>query len=222
MTSRHFFLICLLTAFSISPCASYGQQQPASDTQFWSELQFSQRIRPSLAITALGSLRSDQAASHLFEEHLGAGVKIFAGRYLSFAPAFRHIRTETYSGAVHGENRWTTDAFLRIPLPRQFAVVDRNRGELRMISGQLSERYRNQVLLEKALLIERRKTTPYLAAETFYDTHYHSWNRRRAYFGIRVPLVTHLILDTYYMRQHDPRSIPPELNVIYTALRIER
>ncbi len=222
MTSRRFFLICLLTAFGISPCAGSGQQQPARDTQFWSELQFAQRIRPSLAITALASLRSDEEASHLFEEHLGAGMKIFAGRYLTFAPAFRYIRSQTYSGTIRPEDRWSTDGIVRLPLPRNFAVVERNRGELRMISGQLSERYRNQVLLEKALVIERRHTAPYLAVETFYDSRYHSWNRKRAYLGIKVPLATHLVLDTYYMRQHDRRSIPPELNAVYTALRIER
>jgi hypothetical protein len=54
--------------------------------------------------------------------------------------------------------------------------------------------------------------TPYVNGELYYDTRYDIWNRNRYSVGVQAPAGTHLVLETYYLRQNDSRSSPPHVN----------
>ena len=68
--------------------------------------------------------------------------------------------------------------------------------------------------------MDGHKITPYLSCELSYDSRFSQWNRQRYYAGVVTGVNRHLSLDTYYMRQHDSRSAPHHLNVVYEGLKL--
>jgi hypothetical protein len=92
-------------------------------------------------------------------------------------------------------------------------LTNRNRGEMRFISGQpFSTRYRNRLQLERDFKAGSLVVTPYIDAELFYDTRYDAWNRVRYRAGVQIPAGDSVVLETYYLRQHDTRSSSPHIN----------
>jgi hypothetical protein len=61
----------------------------------------------------------------------------------------------------------------------------------------------------------------YVADEVFYDWSIDRWVRNRFTFGGTKVLNKHLTQDVYYLRQNDGVSIPGDLNVIGTTLRVK-
>ena len=53
------------------------------------------------------------------------------------------------------------EASPRFPLPWKIVLTDRNRGDLRMIAGDFSWRYRNRLSVERAVFIHSYAFTPY-------------------------------------------------------------
>ena len=103
----------------------------------------------------------------------------------------------------------------RHPLPWNVIVLDRSRGEMRFIRGKpFATRYRNKLQLERDFAIGQLVYTPYINGEVFYDTRYGAWSQNRYSAGVEVPAGAHVVVETYFLRQNQSRSIQPHVNVI--------
>lgn len=215
-------LSCLTLLLVCSPRLS--AQSPAdanADTQLWPDLQISIRLNPRVSANFFGTLREGRNINALVSEQIGAGAGLILNRYLSLSPLYRFIANQPTPTRHSTEHRFYLDLTARLPLGRGFALVDRNRGELRQINGVLSRRYRNRLQLERAFSLHDHKITPYVAGELFYEDRYHLWSRSQYLIGARFPLQQHLTLDSYYMRMIDVRARPGHLHVIGTIVRLD-
>jgi hypothetical protein len=61
----------------------------------------------------------------------------------------------------------------------------------------------------------------YIADEVFYDWSLDRWVRNRFIVGGTKVLNKHLTQDVYYLRQNDGVSVPGDMNVIGTTLRVK-
>jgi hypothetical protein len=121
------------------------------------------------------------------------------------------------------EHRILLDQNFTQLLGTKFALKDRNRQEVRWIKGDLSIRFRNRLTLEREFAFRGRPLVPYAAAEIYFDTRFHSFNRRRFTGGVQITLrrsgfwVPFLrkqrVLDLYFTRQDDSHSHPNHINV---------
>ena len=120
------------------------------------------------------------------------------------------------SGDPFTEHRFLVEETYSRDLPRKFAVHDRNRQEFRVVNGDFSMRFRNQLKLEREFSGAGRSFVPYASGEIFYDTRFSTFNRYRLRAGLefcfrkRTSAVLHVrkqkSLDLYYIWQHDSRS----------------
>jgi len=61
----------------------------------------------------------------------------------------------------------------------------------------------------------------FVADEVFYDWSLNRWPRNRFTAGVSKVLNKHLTQDIYYLRQNDGVSVPGDLSVIGTTLRVK-
>jgi hypothetical protein len=112
------------------------------------------------------------------------------------------------------ENRVVLQLTPRVPLPWSLLLSDRNRADLRVISGNFSWRYRNRLTLERTFKIKSVWLTPYAQGEIFYDSRYATWTRNSYEFGVTFPVRRRIELAPYYQRENDSRSSPPHTNIV--------
>jgi hypothetical protein len=161
----------------------------------------------------------DFALKPVFRRNLRAHDDVFKKRYLSFLVGYRYITN--LPSTTPKEQRALVELTTRRLLPWQLVVSDRNRGEFRFIRGQsFSSRYRNRLQIERDFSIRKFQYTPYVNAEAFYDTRYDAWIRTRYSLGVQIPVVDHVVLATYYQRQHDTRSVPPHTNLLGLQIKL--
>jgi hypothetical protein len=86
---------------------------------------------------------------------------------------------------------------------------------MRLVRGEpVSTRYRDRLQLERDFAIGHFVFTPYSNAEVSYDTRYGAWSQNRYSAGVEVPAGAHVVVETYFLRQNQSRSIQPHVNVI--------
>jgi Protein of unknown function (DUF2490) len=162
----------------------------------------------------------DFALKPVFRRELRSRGDVFNKRFLSFRAGYRYI-TSLGDSSPSLERRWLVELTSRYLLPWQVVINDRSRGEMRFISGQaFSTRYRNRLQLERDFEAGPLVVTPYIDGELFYDTRSDAWNRVRYRAGAQIPAGDHVVLETYYLRQHDTRSSPPHTNGIGFTLNL--
>lgn len=91
------------------------------------------------------------------------------------------------------------------PLAR-WLLEDRNRVEFRWVDGSYSTRYRNRLTVERDLLVDRFRFTPYASAEIFYDFASGTLDMQQYSAGIQWPYRRLFMLETYYLYQHSSSS----------------
>ncbi|HEY5176378.1 MAG TPA: DUF2490 domain-containing protein [Terriglobales bacterium] len=106
------------------------------------------------------------------------------------------------------ENRIVLEASPRFPLAWKIVLTDRNRGDLRMIAGNFSWRYRNRLSVERAVFIHSYAFTPYLRAEAYYDSHYSKWSATLLTAGVSFPIKKHTELEPYYQHLNQTGRTP--------------
>jgi hypothetical protein len=155
----------------------------------------------------------------VFRRALRQQDDVFNKRFLSFQAGFRYI-SSFGNGLPYLEHRWIVDCTPRYPLPWNVVISDRNRGEMRFISGRpFATRYRNELQMERDFAIGHVVLTPYISGEGFYDTRYDAWTQNRYSAGVQVPAGAHVVLDTYFLRQNQSRSTAAHVNVFGLRLR---
>jgi len=137
---------------------------------------------------------------------------------LVFASGYEYLWTEQ-EGSTTAEDRLLVEATPREPPFGRWLLEDRNRVEFPWVDGAYSTRYRNRLTVERDLLIDNFRFTPYVSAEFFYSFDKNSWDEQRYAVGIQWPYRRLLMLETYYLYQHTTKA-PTSTNVFGVTLNL--
>ena len=130
-------------------------------------------------------------------------------KYLVFRIGYR------YSGNTDGpsENRGIVQFTQHAPLPWSILLSDRNRADLRWISGEeFSWRYRNRLTLERGFRIGPFPFTPYLRGEIYFDSRYDIWAKNSYSLGVSILLSRRMEAEPYFERDNQSRTSPQHVN----------
>jgi len=131
-------------------------------------------------------------------------------RYVTFGVGYQYL-TGT-SGSP--ENRGVLQLTPRFPLPLSILLSDRNRIDLRVISGSFSWRYRNRLTLERSFKIKSVAFTPYVRGEVFYNSKYQTWDKNSYAVGVTVPVGKHAELQPYTQHDNSTHASPQHVNAL--------
>ena len=206
--------------FVLSGLAS-GQIIDRSDNQFWSEVQVAVPVTKDIDFNMLGTLRFGRYISHSVDERIGAGFTFRFGQHVQIAPNYLYIGTQPFRNRRVWESRLSLPVTLRFNIEK-FRFSDRNMFERRIRNpGISSTRYRNRLSVEHSVGPKEWGLSLFVADEVFYDWSVDRWVRNRFAVGGTKVFNKHFTQDIYYLRQNDGVSIPGDLNVIGTILRIK-
>lgn len=191
-----------------------------TDNQQWTEVQLSVPVTAKVDFSFVGGLRLGRDITHPVDERVGAGFTFRPNKYVSISPYYLHIGMQPFSGRRIWENRLVVPVQLRFNVG-DFRLSDRNQFERRWRnSGLKSWRYRNRFQVEHPVGSDKLALSLFVADEVFYDWFVNSWVRNRFSVGAIKVFNKHFTQEVYYLRQNDGVSIPGDLNVIGTTLRL--
>jgi len=179
------------------PCARAEEAN-----EFWPEVQlhywFDDHRSRVIAIASTSRNRDSDTAyqaeqgltfEHQFEPY-------FLGRI-----GYRHGSATDGSGFY--ENRLLTEQTFRIYLPSKVIAEYRTREDFRWLNTGFSMRLRERGQVQRDFTIGNYTFTPYGSAEVTFDTRYSTFSRYRLTLGVTLPLVHHLSVEPYLVRQVD-------------------
>lgn len=211
--------MCLLL-FMLPGLAS-AQLIDHTDNQSWNEVQVAVPLTKNIDFNMLGQLRVGRDIHRPVDERLGTGFTFRFGQHLQIAPNYLYIGMQPFRNRRVWESRLSLPVTLRFNVDK-FRISDRNTFERRFRRpGINTTRYRNRLQVEHAVGPKEWGLSLYVADEVFYDWSIDRWVRNRFTVGGSKVLTKHFTLDGYYLRQNDGVSIPGDLNVIGTILRIK-
>ena len=127
---------------------------------------------------------------------------------------------QPFAGRRVWENRLSLPVQLRFDVGK-FRLTDRNQFERRLRnSGIKASRYRQRLQVEHPVGPDGLALSLFVADEVFYDWSVDRWVRNRFSVGGITVFNKHFTQDFYYLRQNDGLSVPGDLNVIGTTLRV--
>jgi Protein of unknown function (DUF2490) len=118
------------------------------------------------------------------------------------------------------EHMWTSEATGRGHSPWRLLVSERNRIDLRWVNGEFRWRYRNRMKIERTVPLGRFELTSYAHGEIFREDKQKGWTRVRYAAGAELAVTSRIVLEAYYLRQNDWRSVPQFTNVLGSSLQI--
>ncbi|HSE18927.1 MAG TPA: DUF2490 domain-containing protein [Pyrinomonadaceae bacterium] len=210
---------CLLL-FVLSGLAS-AQILDRTDNQFWSDVQVTVPMTRNVDFNVLGTFRLGRDISHAVDERIGMGFTFRLGQHVSIAPNYLYVATQPVPNRRGWESRLSLPVTLRFNIEK-FRLSDRNLLERRFRNpGTTSTRYRNRLQVEHPVGRAELGFSLYVADEVFYDWSIDRWVRNRFTVGGSKVFNKHFTQDVYYLRQNDGVSVPGDLNVIGTTLRVK-
>ena len=210
------FLVLLV----LSGLAS-AQVVDRTDNQIWSDVQFAVPMTKDIDFNMLGTLRLGRDVSRPVDERIGMGFTFRFGQHVSIAPNYLYIATQPVRNRRLFESRLSLPVTLRFNVEK-FRLSDRNLFERRIRNpGITSTRYRNRFQIEHSIGSDKLHLSIFVADEVFYDWSINRWVRNRFSVGGSKVLNKHFTQDIYYLRQNDGVSVPGDLNVIGTTLRVK-
>lgn len=216
---RRSIFVCLVL-FVLSGVAS-AQLIDRSDNQFWNDVQVAVPITKDIDFNMLGTLRFGRDISHSVDERIGTGFTFRFGQHIQIAPNYLYIATQPIRNRRLWESRLSLPVTFRFNIDK-FRISDRNMIERRIRNpGITSTRYRNRLSIEHPVGPSKWGLSLFVADEVFYDWSIDRWVRNRFAVGGTKVFNKHFTQDIYYLRQNDGVSIPGDLNVIGTILRIK-
>jgi hypothetical protein len=96
----------------------------------------------------------------------------------------------------------------RFPLIDSLVLSDRNRTDLDWQNGTLTWEYRNRPQLERTFAVRSYHFSPYLSAESFYQSRYEKWSDTVLYAGSLFPIGKHAAFNPYYEHQNNTGKKP--------------
>jgi hypothetical protein len=206
--------------FVLSTFAS-AQVVDQTDNQFWSDVQVTVPMTKDIDFNILGTLRLGRDISRPVDERIGMGFTFRFGQHISIAPNYLYIATQPVRNRRGWESRLSLPVTLRFNIEK-FRFSDRNLFERRFRNpGITSTRYRNRLQVDHALGRSELGFSLFVADEVFYDWSIDRWVRNRFTLGGSKVFNKHFTQDVYYLRQNDGVSIPGDLHVIGTTLRVK-
>jgi hypothetical protein len=189
--------------------------------EFWPEVNTYVNLTPRTRFYFIGTLTSDRENRSIqgeFGPNFDLYLRPFARRrlrdldpaknkFLLLRVGYRYFTPLRNEGT--SENRGVAELTPRFPLPAGIVASDRNRVDLRWISGsKFSWRYRNRLTFERSFTIRSYSFTPYLRGEIFYDSRFEKINKNSYTIGASFPLTRHTELEPYFEDQNDYSDRP--------------
>ncbi len=216
MTVIRLIFVFLLMLTPVSAQALLDQ----TDNQQWNEVQVIIPVTKQIDFTLGGTLRIGRDFSNLVDERVGAGFSFKFGKYITVSPNYQHIGMQPFAGRRVWENRLSLPVQVRFEIGK-FRLTNRNLFERRLRnSGLKTTRYRQRLQLEHPVGSKDLGLSLFISDEVFYDWAVDRWVRNRFSVGGIKVFNKHFTQDFYYLRQNDGVSVPGDLNVIGTTLRI--
>ena len=210
------FFLCYLCLSVVTASA----QVDHTDNQQWNEVQLAIPLTKTIDFNVLGTLRFGRNITRPVDERLGLGATFRFGKYFSVAPNYTYIGTQPFKNRLVWESRLSLPVTLRFDAGK-FRLSERNLLERRIRHpGGNSWRYRNKFQVEHPLGAKDWRLSWFVADEIFYDWAIDRWVRNRFSLGVIKVYNKHFTQDLYYLRQNDGVSVPGDLNVIGTTLRV--
>jgi Protein of unknown function (DUF2490) len=198
----------------------FAQVLDRSDNQQWTEIQLAIPVTKVFDFNVAGGLRIGRDLSHPVDERIGVGFTFRAGKHVTVTPHYLHIGMQPFPRRRVWENRLVLPVTLRFNVG-QFRLSDRNQLERRLRnSGVKNWRYRNRFGVEHPVGKDNWELSLFVMDEVFYDWAVDRWVRNRFSVGASKVFNKHFTQEFYYLRQNDGVSVPGDLNVIGTGLRI--
>lgn len=132
-------------------------------------------------------------------------------RFLVFRIGYRYV------GNADGpsENRGIVETTGRTLLPWSMLLSDRNRADLRWVSGSaFNWRYRNRLTLERSFRIGPAAFTPYLRGEIYYVSRTSAWSKNSYSLGLEIPLRRRMQVESYFEHDNQSRTSPQHVNAV--------
>jgi hypothetical protein len=220
MIKSRFVLFLFLPCCLCFSAAIATAQTDHTDNQQWNEVQLAIPLTKTIDFNVLGTLRFGRNITRPVDERLGLGATFRFGKYVSVAPNYLYIGTQPFKNRRVWESRLSLPVTLRFNAG-EFRLSDRNLLERRIRHpGGNSFRYRNKFQLEHPLGAKSWHLSWFVSDEVFYDWVVDRWVRNRFSVGVTKVYNKHFTQDLYYLRQNDGVSVPGDLNVIGTLLRV--
>jgi len=138
--------------------------------------------------------------------------------YLVVSGGYEYLHTID-QGSLTIENQIIAQATPHIVLAG-LTIGDRNRTEFRWINGVSNFRYRNRLTVIRQSQLRTFRFAPYGYGELFYNSTLHSWNQREYAAGVQFPYKSHLMLDTYWLRESCTSCSHGSVNMIGVTLNL--
>ena len=225
--SRWFLRFALFASLSALLCSQVRSQQ--TQTELLPEIDTYVRLtdRYSLMFMAARSTDANTVNSAQIGPNLDINFRplrrrvIFtndAGRanFLTLRIGYQYLRNLS----TPNENRVQVALTSRCHLPWSLELAERNRIDLRVISGQFSWRYRNRLTLDRSFSIRSLSFSPYARGEIYYNSLSGTWYKNTYSFGATFPIGKRFDLEGYYERENTTGGSPPHVNGIGTTLSI--
>jgi len=135
------------------------------------------------------------------------------GNFLTFRIGYQYLK----NSGKPDENRVPLQLTSRFHLPWSMELAERNRIDLRIISGQFSWRYRNRITIERSFSIKSHSFTPYARGEIYYDSVQGTWYKNTYSAGSSFPIRKRFELEGYYEHENTTGGSPPHINGIGTT-----
>lgn len=208
--------------------------RPKTFDQLWPEVDVFVKVNDAARLfflwagtrTEEGGYTDGQAGVHvdlfvppfLFKDRVSRHPDIAKNKFLTVRLGYLFGTTPSKSSSPFTEHTPTAESNSRFYL-RNFLLTNRNRIDLRFKDGVFTPRYRVRLKIERTFQIRKTALTPYAHAEAFYDWRYNAFHRFRYCAGTELEITRRIVLESYYMRQVDPRSDPRAENIAGLALQ---
>ena len=223
---KNLFAAFFLLFLTVSTNAQTARPPDRDDNQIWHETVISMPlIKDKLTLDLNGVLRFSGDQRRFTDKRAGFGFsyKFFdknADKNVTVGTAYLYRYTEVVKNRKNYENRFI--AYLTLSKNfGKFEVTDRNQYEYQARNSRSDKWvYRNRLKVDREIKTNDFQFTPFASAEVFYDSAAEKFSRLRLIGGVTKKLYEPLKLDVYYMRQQDGTTVPGDLNIFGTILRL--
>jgi hypothetical protein len=214
-------LTWIVWGLTTAAMACHSLRAQSAQGQFLPEIDSYWTLTPAMRVETLVARTKDGDSFN--SASVGSGIDFFVKplsstrrtnwdeanrKLLTFGVTYRYIHNVDKAD----ENRLQFDVSPKYPLPKDMLLDDRNRVELRIISGDGTWRYRNRLTFQRTFQTHRFKSTPYARAEAFYEINQGEWSEWTYSFGGFIPIRERIEVEPYYERQDLYGSKPSHVN----------
>jgi hypothetical protein len=220
-------LTCIFWGLALSATVCQGLRAQSAQWQVVPEIDSYWTLNPVMRVNALVTRTKDGDTFN--SATVGSGINFFVKplsskrrtnkdeanrKLLTFGATYRYVSNVDKAN----ENRLQFDVAPKYPLPKDMLIDDRNRLELRIISSDVTWRYRNRLTFQRTFQLHRFRFTPYARVEPFYEINQGKWSELTYSFGGFIPIRKRVEIEPYYEGQDFYGSTPSHVNAVGITL----